>query len=416
MFFEISGEGIVCNVYYIERTKLDEISEFVAPSGPGLRQLLIEHSDHIVNVSKGFFADSSLYRFSFNLTSGESISQDFFEQRNAELAEEDEGFDIYEDPRGFLTVNHNPSLKDISESQVAIIEYHEFEHGVSKIDIPCEENKTITSMRLICESVDRSGPSGHMDLATVATYCEGIVGGDDYQNAEYAIMSVELDGEIYPLSEAKFEKSHSRVWLWVYDSEDEKHGLDFFGSQGLPDPWVVEMIDLNVGDIKEGFDQDLNQLLKVCKFFNQKDLDWIKNNQGFVSQYQKSHHVLKHLMSTEERELELPIFTKENVKVSTCTLLCMFFDAFGVAGYDPKKISQQDEMDMHLLTFETLALGNETLLKSVHKSFCMHFNLISEVSLGEEESFSEMSIPTLSDAIQFVEEVLDDPDATFNQA
>jgi len=367
-------------------------------------------------VSKGFFADSSLYKFSFNLTSGESISRDFFEQRNAELAEEDQAFDIYEEPRGFLTVNHKPRLKDISESQVAIIEYHEFERGVSEIEIPSVENKIITSMRLICESVDRSGPSGQIDVATVATYCEAIVGSDEYENAEFAIMGVELDGEIYPVQEAKFENAHSRVWLWVYDSEEEKHGLDFFGSQTLPDPWVAEIIDLNVENIKEGFDQDLNQLLKVDKFFNQKDLDWIKNNQDFVSQYQKSHHILKHMMSSGELELELPTFTKENVKVSTCTLLCMFFDAFGVAGYDPRKISQQDEMDMHLLTLETLALGNETLLKSVQKSFCIHFNLISEVSLGEEESFSEMSNPTLADAIEFVEQVLDDPDATFNQS
>tara|TARA_B110000908_G_C9902862_1_gene291845 strand:- start:141 stop:575 length:435 start_codon:yes stop_codon:yes gene_type:complete len=93
----------------------------------------------------------------------------------------------------------------------------------------------------------------------------------------------------------------------------------------------------------------------------------------------------------------------------------MFFDAFGVEGYDPEKLSQLDEADMHLTDFEILALGNKTLLTSVQKSFCMHFNVIGEMSLFGEESFSEMSHPTLADAVEFVVEILDDPDAAFNQ-
>jgi len=116
-----------------------------------------------------------------------------------------------------------------------------------------------------------------------------------------------------------------------------------------------------------------------------------------------------------ERELQLPVFNKENVKSSTCTLLCMFFDAFGVKGYDPEKLSQLDETDMHLTDFEMLALGNKILVTSIQKSFCMHFNVIGEMSLFGEESFSEMSHPTLADAVEFVVEILDDPDAAFNQ-
>jgi len=42
MLFEISGKGIVCNVYYIEQNKLDEISALVCPAGPGLKELLIK--------------------------------------------------------------------------------------------------------------------------------------------------------------------------------------------------------------------------------------------------------------------------------------------------------------------------------------------------------------------------------------
>ena len=419
MIFEISGKGIICNVYYIEREALDDISELVTEFGPSLKQMLQERSDYIVNVSKGFFSDNSLSEFNFKMSSGETIGQDFFEKRVAEMAlKDDEAGEYFEegtDPRDFKSVNNDPRSKDITESQVAIIEYHEFENGVSTLEIPCEDKDKIMAMKLMCDSVDRPGPSGDVDLATKATYGESIVGGEEYGGAEWPIMGVELDGEIFPLSEAKFDRSHSRVWLWVYDEEDKTHGLDFFGSQELPDPWVLEMIDLNIRDIKDGFDQDLNQLLKVHKFFNQKDLDWIKNNKDFVSQYQTSHKTLKHLMSAGERELQLPVFKKENVKFSTCTLLCMFFDAFGVEGYDPEKLSQLDEADMHLTDFEMLALGNKTLLTSVQKSFCMHFNVIGEMSLFGEESFSEMSHPTLADAVEFVVEILDDPDAAFNQ-
>jgi hypothetical protein len=419
MIFEISGKGIVCNVYYIEREVLDDISKLVTEFGPSLKQLLQEHSEYIVNVSKGFFSDNSLSKFNFKMSSGKTIGQDIFEKRVAKMADDDgeagEYFEEGEDPRDFKFVNHYPRSKDITESQVAIIEYHEFENGVSTLEIPCEDKDKIMAMRLMCDNVDAQGPAGEEDLATTATYGENVVGGEEYEGAEWPIMSVELDGEIYPLPEAKFDSSHSRVWLWVYDEENKTHGLDFFGSQELPDPWVVEIIDLTIGDMKEGFDQDRNQLLKVHKFFNQKDLDWMKNNKDFVSQYQTSHTFLKHLMSAGERELQLPVFNKENVKFSTCTLLCMFFDAFGVEGYDPKKLSQLDETDMHLTDFETLALGNKTLLKSVQKSFCMHFNVLSEISLFGEESFSEKSHPTLADAIEFVVEILDDPDAAFNQ-
>jgi hypothetical protein len=41
--------------------------------------------------------------------------------------------------------------------------------------------------------------------------------------------------------------------------------------------------------------------------------------------------------------------------------------------------------------------------------------VLSEISLFGEESFSEKSHPTLADAIEFVVEILDDPDAAFNQ-
>ena len=101
--------------------------------------------------------------------------------------------------------------------------------------------------------------------------------------------------------------------------------------------------------------------------------------------------------------------------LDACTLLCMLFEAFGILGYDPEKFSKMDEQDMELLDFETLSLGNTTLLQSIKQSFCMHFDVISTVSFGDEESFQEMSHPSLADAIRFADEILSDPESSFNQ-
>ena len=54
MQFEIAGKGAVCTAYYIEKQKLDEISPLIRETGPGLKDLLLEHSDDIIKISRGF--------------------------------------------------------------------------------------------------------------------------------------------------------------------------------------------------------------------------------------------------------------------------------------------------------------------------------------------------------------------------
>lgn len=413
MKFEIAGKGVVCNVYYIEKEKLDEISPLTTETGPGLKDLLIEHSDYIINVSRGFFSDNHQANFKFTLSNGETIEQSFFEDKVAKLIEQDDFFEEYEDSRDFRSLAMKPREKDITDSQVALIEYHSFEQGIIRMDIPCDEPEKILQMKLICESVDGYGPDGE-DLATTATYGEGVVGSEEYDHAEYAIVAIEVDGKRYLLPEASFEKSHSRVWLWEYDDECGEHGLDFFGSQALPDPWVVDLIDLEFDELYENFDQDHQHLRKVHKFFNQQTLEWIKDNPEYTSRYVKNHTATKKFLMQSSENLELPDFTGENRTLDICTLLCMFLEAFGISGYDPQKLSALDEFEMELEDLKTHTLGNELLLKSLKQSFCMHFDVISTVSLGEE-SFQEMSHPSLADAIRFANEVLDDPDASFNQ-
>lgn len=416
MLFEISGKGIVCNVYYIEQNRLDEISALVCPSGPGLKELLIKHSDYVVNVSKGFFADypyeENYNKLSFSLSSGDTIGSKFFDEKWNEF-DPDGDFWLDNHEKDFRFVNHNARPKDIQEGQVAIVEYHEFENGKVNLEIPCEDKTKIAEMKLICESVDRAGPSGNVDLATTATYGEGIVGGQEYEYAEYAIMALEIDGNTYELPEAKFDKSHSRVFLWNYNDESEEYALDFFGSQGLVDPWVVELISLDINEIENNFNNDISSSRRINTFFNQKDFEWIKNNNSYVVKYQESHSALKTLLLRDKSKYKLPEFKKENIKIDTCTLLVMFLEEFGVDGYDPKKMSELDEMDAMFLDLNTLAIGNEKLAKSVQKSFCMHFDVIGEFS--EESSFVNEQNPCISMAYEFVESILDDPDASFNQ-
>ena len=53
-----------------------------------------------------------------------------------------------------------------------------------------------------------------------------IVGGEEYEDAEYAIMGLEIDGNTYELPEAKFDKL-ARVYLWNYN-DGVKNTFDFW--------------------------------------------------------------------------------------------------------------------------------------------------------------------------------------------
>jgi hypothetical protein len=91
----------------------------------------------------------------------------------------------------------------------------------------------------------------------------------------------------------------------------------------------------------------------------------------------------------------------------------MFLEAYGVGGYDPDRLSQITLGGA--VEIKTLALGHENLFNSVHKAFCLHFDVLAEVSSDHSASFSEMNNPNLIDAMCFVEEILKDPDASFKQ-
>jgi hypothetical protein len=162
-------------------------------------------------------------------------------------------------------------------------------------------------------------------------------------------------------------------------------------------------------------DYDLDSKLSraISDYLNKQDLDWIKTNQEIIRKLITSHSHLRDLLAEGPIELEVPEFNLENVDRDTCLLLSMFLEAYGVGGYDPDRLSQITLGGA--VEIKTLALGHENLFNSVHKAFCLHFDVLAEVSSDHSASFSEMNNPNLIDAMCFVEEILKDPDASFKQ-
>ena len=210
---------------------------------------------------------------------------------------------------------------------------------------------------------------------------------------------------------ANFEGDLSS-WLVSPDCNTEDMFDDSFPEDFRPKV-AAPLETLSVDSIPVDYDLDPKLARLINDYLNRQDLDWIKSNQAIVRKLLVSHSHLRSLLADEPLELNLPEFSLESVDRDTCVLLSMFFEAYGVGGYDPGRL---DDATLGGITeLRTLALGHESLFRSVHKSFYLHFDVLSEVSLGGPPSFSEMDHPCLIDAKVFVDEVLSDPDASFNQ-
>ena len=210
---------------------------------------------------------------------------------------------------------------------------------------------------------------------------------------------------------ASFEGDLSS-WLVSPDCNTEDMFDDSF-PEDLKPKVAAPLETLSVDSIPVDYDLDPKMLQAITDYLNKQDLDWIKSNEEIVRKLLVSHSHLRDLLAEGPLELEVPEFSLESVDRDACVLLSMFFEAYGVSGYDPDRL---DDAALGGMTeLRTLALGHESLFQSVHKSFCLHFDVLSEVSLGGPPSFSEMDDPCLIDAKIFVEEILRDPDASFNQ-
>ena len=210
---------------------------------------------------------------------------------------------------------------------------------------------------------------------------------------------------------ASFEGDLSS-WLVSPDCNTEDMFDDSFPEDFRPKV-AAPLETLSVDSIPIDYDLDPKLARLINDYLNRQDLDWIKSNQAIVRKLLVSHSHLRGLLAEEPLELEVPEFSLESVDRDTCVLLSMFFEAYGVGGYDPGRL---DDAALGGMTeLRTLALGHESLFRSIHKSFCLHFDVLSEVSLGGPPSFTEMEHPNLIEAKIFVDEVLSDPDSSFNQ-
>ena len=624
MIIEIVGKGIVCDVFYVATTEFDRIvSEY---GETGIESKIRENCDESISVSRGFFFDGvNNYPIKLKFPNHE-ILIDCGEQNQATIEESwrkalpkthpfAESDDWYET----LGINPDVVFPDPTEDQVAIVAYTEFEDGVSVTEIEYSLDLLPDDFRIKCFDVDSYGFVGEI------TYCDAVVGTEEYGYAESAIMAFHLNGKETVVAPPSFSRFRAREWLYRYEPETGKHSMDFFGSKGFvwrdggsksglvishsnaiicddtniravvaeeietqgesanlnhldvsgvtdlsglfsdsqfngdisgwdvsnvidmnhlfdgtpfdgdisrwnvssvtdmsnmfwasqfngdisgwdvsavtnmhhmfvdsvfngdisgwdvsnvrdmsamfncrferfdgdlsrwdvsnvrdmtgmfagasfegdlsswlvsPDCNTEDMFDdsfpedlkpkvaapletLSVDSIPVDYDLDPKMLRAITDYLNKQDLDWIKSNEEIVRKLLVSHSHLRDLLAEGPLELEVPEFSLESVDRDTCVLLSMFFEAYGVSGYDPDRL---DDAALGGMTeLRTLALGHESLFQSVHKSFCLHFDVLSEVSLGGPPSFSEMDDPCLIDAKIFVEEVLRDPDASFNQ-
>ena len=159
-------------------------------------------------------------------------------------------------------------------------------------------------------------------------------------------------------------------------------------------------------------------------WWQDRSLEWIKTNQDVVEKFVKKK--LANLVS-DKPDLELKKFNKENYIHQSAVLISKTLDIFGIKKIDPKKIVEnfnktKNDETMYIndtvfttnLTISSLCLSHNILTKSVVKSFAVHFNVLSV--FGEDDNyFLNHYSPDFKMALDFVEEILDDPGSSYNQ-
>ena len=232
MIIELSGKGILCDVFYVAATEFDRI---VGEYGEmGIESKIRENCDESISVSRGFFFDGA-YDYSIKLKfPNREISIDCAERTLAEVEEwwrkalpETHPFAEADDWYETLCVHSDVTFPDPTEDQVAIVAYTEFEDGISETEIECSLDQLPDDFRIKCFDVDAYGFVGEI------TYEDSIVGTEEYGYAESAIMGFLIDGKETVVAPPSFSQFRAREWLYRYDPEMGKHSMDFFGSKGF---------------------------------------------------------------------------------------------------------------------------------------------------------------------------------------
>jgi hypothetical protein len=158
-------------------------------------------------------------------------------------------------------------------------------------------------------------------------------------------------------------------------------------------------------------------------WWQDRSLEWIKSNQDIIEKFVKKE--LGDLIN-DKPDLELKKFNKENYIHQSAVLISKTLDFFGIKKIDPKKIVEEfnntkndettyinDTVFTTNLTIAKLCLGHNVLTKSVIKSFAIHFNVLSVFGEGDNYFLNHYS-PDFKMALDFVEEILDDPGSSYN--
>ena len=158
-------------------------------------------------------------------------------------------------------------------------------------------------------------------------------------------------------------------------------------------------------------------------WWQDRSLEWIKTNQDIVEKIVKK--LLPNLVN-DKPDLELKKFNKENYIHQSAVLISKTLDFFGIKKIDPKKIVEEfnntkNDETMYIndrilttnLTISSLCLGHKVITKSVIKSFAIHFDTLGVIG-GDDNYFLNHYSPDFKMALDFVEEILNDPGSSYN--
>jgi hypothetical protein len=226
MRLKIEGKGILCRVYYVDAKKFERLEE-INPNH-GLKDLIDNECDQYWTVSKGFFADDDRGEVAFRFINekGELLALSSVDHEAwAPILGPDNEFVLDgEMDDGFVESDcYEPSYP--RNDQVVLVYCEEFDHGSAEVELNIERLDEIKTFSFICNNVDCEGFVGEV------TYHETIVGGPDNGNAETAILAIEVNGEKVEIDDANFDNPQHRIWLYVYDEEEDEHSLDFLRSK-----------------------------------------------------------------------------------------------------------------------------------------------------------------------------------------
>ena len=158
-------------------------------------------------------------------------------------------------------------------------------------------------------------------------------------------------------------------------------------------------------------------------WWQDRSLDWIEKNQEIV---EKIVNKQSKYFSNDAPDLELKKFNKNNYIHQSAVLISKTLDLFGIKKIDPKKIIERFKKEKNSEpyyifgkpapkdpTFRDLCLGHNILRQSLVESFALHFNVFGAID-DDPNYFLNHYDPDFTMALDFVEEVLDDPGSSYN--